>query len=99
MSNTPFFPKKLPIVLIATLATLFLTAGFITTGELLAGNVYRAGGVVIELTEDRPAFFAASADPNRTIAHEFGRASRGGACRCRAPGRPCDGAAGRNYNR
>jgi uncharacterized protein involved in exopolysaccharide biosynthesis/Mrp family chromosome partitioning ATPase len=71
VSNTPSFPKKLPIVLIATLATLFLTAGFITTGELLAGNVYRAGGVVIELTEDRPAFFAASADTgSRTIAHD-----------------------------
>src|SRR4029077_17487871 len=47
VSNTPFFPKKLPIVLIATLATLFVTAGFITTGELLAGNVYR-GGVPVE---------------------------------------------------
>jgi polysaccharide biosynthesis transport protein len=71
VSNTPYFPKKLPIVLIATLATLFLAAGFITTGELLAGNVYRAGGVVIELTDDRPAFFAASADPNaKTIAHD-----------------------------
>ena len=45
VSNTPFFPKKMPIVLIATLATLFLCAGFITTGELLAGNVYRAEGV------------------------------------------------------
>ncbi|MBV8836780.1 MAG: lipopolysaccharide biosynthesis protein, partial [Alphaproteobacteria bacterium] len=42
VSNTPYFPKKLPIVLIATLATLFIAAGFITTGELLAGNVYRA---------------------------------------------------------
>ncbi len=41
VSNTPYFPKKLPIVLIATLATLFIAAGFITTGELLAGNVYR----------------------------------------------------------
>jgi uncharacterized protein involved in exopolysaccharide biosynthesis/Mrp family chromosome partitioning ATPase len=41
VSNTPAFPKKVPIVLIATFATLFLSAGFITTGELLAGNVYR----------------------------------------------------------
>src|SRR6185312_8047354 len=47
VSNTPYFPKKLPIVLIATLATLFIAAGFITTGELLAGNVYRAEGVPI----------------------------------------------------
>ena len=31
----PAYPKKLPIVLIATLATLMLTAGGIATGELL----------------------------------------------------------------
>jgi uncharacterized protein involved in exopolysaccharide biosynthesis/Mrp family chromosome partitioning ATPase len=41
VSNTPYFPKKLPIVLIATAATLLLATGFIVTGELLAGNVFR----------------------------------------------------------
>lgn len=35
VSNTPAYPKKLPIVLIATLATLLLTSGGIATGELL----------------------------------------------------------------
>jgi succinoglycan biosynthesis transport protein ExoP len=35
VSNTPAYPKKLPIVLIATLATLMLSAGTIATGELL----------------------------------------------------------------
>jgi polysaccharide biosynthesis transport protein len=35
MSNTPAYPKKLPIVLIATLATLMLSAGAIATWELL----------------------------------------------------------------
>jgi uncharacterized protein involved in exopolysaccharide biosynthesis/Mrp family chromosome partitioning ATPase len=35
VSNTPAYPKKLPIVLIATLATLMLTSGIIATGELL----------------------------------------------------------------
>jgi len=35
VSNTPAYPKKLPIVLIATLATLLVTAGGIATGELL----------------------------------------------------------------
>lgn len=35
VSNTPAFPKKLPIVLIATLAMFLLTAGYITTTELL----------------------------------------------------------------
>src|SRR3978361_2395702 len=35
VSNTPAYPKKLPIVLIATLATLMLSAGAVVTGELL----------------------------------------------------------------
>lgn len=35
VSNTPAFPKKLPTVLIATMAMLVLTAGYIATGELL----------------------------------------------------------------
>ncbi|WP_315703414.1 MULTISPECIES: lipopolysaccharide biosynthesis protein [unclassified Bradyrhizobium] len=35
VSNTPAYPKKLPIVLIATLATLMLTSGLVITGELL----------------------------------------------------------------
>ena len=48
VSNTAYFPKKMPIVLIATLATLFIAAGFVTTGELLAGNVYRPEGAPIE---------------------------------------------------
>src|SRR5712672_2451523 len=35
VSNTPAYPKKLPSVLIATLATLMLSAGCIATAELL----------------------------------------------------------------
>jgi hypothetical protein len=35
VSNTPAFPKKLPIVLIVTLITLMLTAGYIAAAELL----------------------------------------------------------------
>ena len=35
VSNTPAYPKKLPIVLISTLATLLLCAGCVVTGELL----------------------------------------------------------------
>jgi tyrosine-protein kinase Etk/Wzc len=35
VSNSPAYPKKLPIVLIATLATLMISAGAIVTGELL----------------------------------------------------------------
>jgi len=35
VSNTPAYPKKLPIILIATLATLMLTTGYVASGELL----------------------------------------------------------------
>lgn len=35
VSNVPAYPKKLPIVLVASLATLMLSAGSIVTGELL----------------------------------------------------------------
>lgn len=38
VSNTPYFPKKLPIVAIVGLATLFLGAGFVATSEMLAGS-------------------------------------------------------------
>jgi polysaccharide biosynthesis transport protein len=42
VSNTPAYPKKLPVVLIATLATLLLSAGVIVTGELLRVTAPRA---------------------------------------------------------
>src|SRR5471032_2061027 len=57
VSNTPAYPKKLPIVLIATLATLMLSAGAIVTGELLRMTAPR---IV-------PAF-ASSAAPGRVSA-------------------------------
>jgi len=55
LSNTPSFPKKVPIVLIATLATVILSTAAITTGELLAGNVYRAAPEVEEEPRLAPA--------------------------------------------
>jgi tyrosine-protein kinase Etk/Wzc len=42
VSNTPAYPKKLPIVLIAMLATLLLSSGIIVTGELLRMTAPRA---------------------------------------------------------
>ena len=45
VSNIPAYPKKLPIVLIATLATLLLTSGGIATGELLRMTAPRASAV------------------------------------------------------
>ena len=68
VSNTPAFPKKLPIVLIATFATLFLSAGFITTGELLAGNVYRpAYGPADEVSPVTPVLVPVST-PTASVA-------------------------------
>ena len=46
VSNTPAYPKKLPIVLIATLATLLLSSGLIVTGELLRMTAPRAAAVL-----------------------------------------------------
>jgi succinoglycan biosynthesis transport protein ExoP len=45
VSNVTAYPKKLPIVLIATLATLLLTSGAIVTGELLRMTAPRAAGI------------------------------------------------------
>ena len=59
VSNTPAYPKKLPIVLIATLATLMLSAGAVVTGELLRMTAPRA-----------PAAFAASPEPVRALESE-----------------------------
>jgi succinoglycan biosynthesis transport protein ExoP len=42
VSNSPAYPKKLPIVLIATLATLMLSTGTIVTSELLRMTIPRA---------------------------------------------------------
>ncbi|THD70153.1 MAG: lipopolysaccharide biosynthesis protein [Bradyrhizobium sp.] len=57
VSNTPAYPKKLPIVLIATLATLMLSAGTIVTGELLHMTAPRAAAAFAA----SPAFVRAPA--------------------------------------
>lgn len=41
MSNVPYFPKKMPIVLIAALGTFCLATAFVVTGALLSGESYR----------------------------------------------------------
>ena len=55
VSNSSTFPKKLPIVLIATLATLMLSAGAIVTGELLRLTEPRA---VAAFASSQPRAFA-----------------------------------------
>lgn len=42
VSNTPAYPKKLPIVLIVTIATLLLSSGVVVTGELLRQTAPRS---------------------------------------------------------
>ncbi len=61
VSNTPAYPKKLPIVLIATLATLMLTAGAIVTGELLRMTAPRAVAAIASA----PAAIRAKSDTVR----------------------------------
>jgi uncharacterized protein involved in exopolysaccharide biosynthesis/Mrp family chromosome partitioning ATPase len=39
VSTIPFFPKKVPIVVIATLGTFVLMSGFVITGALVGGGV------------------------------------------------------------
>ncbi|MDE2377386.1 exopolysaccharide transport family protein, partial [Bradyrhizobium sp.] len=61
VSNTPAYPKKLPIVLIATLATLLLSAGIVVTGELLRMTAPRAMAAFGPAAAAAPAEAAAQA--------------------------------------
>ncbi len=66
VSNDPAYPKKLPIVLIATLATLMLSAGTIATGELLRMTAPRAIAAFASSpapVRAPPAAAVAAADP------------------------------------
>jgi len=81
VSNTPAYPKKLPIVLIATLATLLLSAGIIITGELLrisapgaVGRAFAPAAAVIRRRE--PVMETATVDePALTLPPEPALAS------------------------
>jgi uncharacterized protein involved in exopolysaccharide biosynthesis/Mrp family chromosome partitioning ATPase len=77
VSNTPAYPKKLPIVLIATLATLMLSAGAIATGELLRMTAPRAVAAFasppapVRAPRAAPAAAAAAAEPELEPAPVF----------------------------
>jgi uncharacterized protein involved in exopolysaccharide biosynthesis/Mrp family chromosome partitioning ATPase len=62
VSNMPAYPKKLPIVLIATLATLLLATGLIVTGELLRMTAPPAVATLVSTAEGlrAPPGFAAA---------------------------------------
>ena len=72
VSNSPAYPKKLPIVLLATLAALMLSTGTIVTGELLRMTIPRAAaafGSAPALAREPAAevVFAAPADPKPAV--------------------------------
>ncbi len=70
VSNTPAYPKKLPIVLIATLATLLLSTGLIVTGELLRMTAPRAAAVLaapIAAVRARPSRPSTAPSLRRTV--------------------------------
>jgi succinoglycan biosynthesis transport protein ExoP len=68
VSNSPAYPKKLPIVLIATLATLMLSTGLIVTGELLRMTIPRAAAAFVSvsapLREPVAKVFVAPVEPS-----------------------------------
>jgi uncharacterized protein involved in exopolysaccharide biosynthesis/Mrp family chromosome partitioning ATPase len=71
VSNAPAYPKKLPIVLIATLATLMLSAGAIATGELLRITAPRAMAAFVPAPEREQAA-EAIADTSEPIFDDVG---------------------------
>src|SRR5262249_39545483 len=62
VSNTPAFPKKIPIVAVATLITLVLSAGLVTTSELLRATAARPSSIrePVELAHVEPTFGGAA---------------------------------------
>ncbi len=52
-SNTPYFPKKLPIVAVATLITFLLCSGLVATGELLRASSAPLIPAPVERSEPR----------------------------------------------
>jgi uncharacterized protein involved in exopolysaccharide biosynthesis len=64
VSNTPAYPEKLPIVLIATLATLLLASGAVATGEFRGMTAPRASAASV-------ASSAPASTPSPPIAPSF----------------------------
>jgi polysaccharide biosynthesis transport protein len=62
ISNTPYFPRKAPIVLVVSFATFVAIAGLITTRELLLGSRYR------------PTFVESAAETGEPLGPDLGGA-------------------------
>jgi uncharacterized protein involved in exopolysaccharide biosynthesis len=69
VSNTPYFPKKLPTILVATLATLVIGAGFVTTGELMRHSPAGGGPVPVPVPVPAAAHGLAPTRPNAAPIH------------------------------
>ena len=80
VSNIPAYPKKLPIVLIATLATLMLSTGLIVTGELLRMTIPRAAAAFVSvsapLREPVAKVFGSPAEPRFAAEYKLAAESR-----------------------
>ena len=79
VSNNPAYPKKLPIVLIATLATLMITCGYFATGELLRMTAPRASttarAMPVETVRDTHPGLAATVSEIEQLASDLRNAS------------------------
>ena len=80
VSNIPAYPKKLPIVLIATLATLMLSTGLIVTSELLRMTIPRAAAAFVSvsapLREPATRVFSPPAEPRFAAEYKLAAESR-----------------------
>ncbi len=80
VSNIPAYPKKLPIVLIATLATLMLSTGLIVTSELLRMTIPRAAAAFVSvsapLREPVARVFSPPAEPRFAAEYKLAAESR-----------------------
>jgi succinoglycan biosynthesis transport protein ExoP len=65
VSNIPYFPKKVPIVLIAALGTFCLATAFVVTGALINGETYRPAPVTVDPVSLDTARVAPSVPPAR----------------------------------
>ena len=68
VSNVPYFPKKMPIVLIAALGTFCLAAAFVVTGALLSADAHRLAPQQPEVALAAPVVVPARSPHARTRA-------------------------------
>jgi uncharacterized protein involved in exopolysaccharide biosynthesis len=85
VSNTPYFPKKVPIVAVATLIAFIMSAGLVTTSELLRasaaagerGEAGTADAAIAARVEPRVASASARSEPVESA--QAGEEREGGA--------------------